>query len=147
MLRREQPRYAWRYVDVLTLALTTALGAGAWLAAWIGMEPPAAQHRAAWLNLGVAGLTTFGAGNALWLLRGRRAVGERRLSIVRLDRGPQAPRAAAVAPSVAAGPGLVELVQVPGGRLSHRASCPLVEGKVVVTTALIGTNPCRVCGS
>lgn len=147
-MQHEDPPGAWRDVDVSLLALTTVVGGAAWIAASVGVGyADTVRAEVAWTNLGVVGLIVFGAGNALWLLRGRRALGARRVALVRLEPARDDQTMARTPSATAdAGSGLATLVLLPGVDLVHRRSCPLVAGKQVVPAS---PNPetasCGVC--
>ncbi|MBA4863790.1 hypothetical protein H1V43_20920 [Streptomyces sp. PSKA54] len=80
--RRAEP---WRDGDVLTVCATTFIGLAVIVAAWFGVSGTvSATRQAAWLNAGVAGFATAAGGLCLWLLRLRRAVGERRVALISL---------------------------------------------------------------
>lgn len=150
MTQSLERRTAWRDIDVMLLALVTVLGVGSWITASVGVGyAKTANGEIAWANLGVVGLIIFGAGNALWLLRGRRAIGARRASLVRLE--PVRSRASAVmAPEPPTAPphSPAGLVRVQGGSLLHEASCPLVAGKTVERVEGSPSSVdvhCRVC--
>ena len=95
-----------------------------------------------WTNVGVAGVIVLGAGNLLWLLRGKRATGQLRrhvLPLVALD--DHTPVEARPASPLVAGPDMTRF---------HRADCPLVAGKQVRAAAReshvrAGREPCGVC--
>jgi hypothetical protein len=151
MTSQEGRSLAWRDIDVMLLALCTLVGVVAWIAASVGVRHvDTVNAEIAWTNLGVVGLIVFGSGNALWLLRGRRAVGARRVALVRLESGSHERSARVVdqAPSTAPSAEPAGLVQVHGSRLAHRATCPLVVAKQVEpvdAARMSGTAPCGVC--
>ncbi|GAA5108238.1 hypothetical protein [Haloechinothrix salitolerans] len=135
-------RLAWRDGDIITVAVTTAIGLFVLIGAWFGASGSGSvSQQMGWLNLGVAGVTVFAAGNALWLLRGRRAVGERRASLVWLDTDEDEQ----AAPSRAVATESSHLVCIPGAARVHRADCPLVADKHVEPADMAGCRPCGVC--
>jgi hypothetical protein len=150
MTRPDDRRTAWRDIDVMLFALATLVGVGAWITASVGVGyAKTANGELAWANLGIVGLIIFGSGNALWLLRGRGAIGTRRASLVRLEAARAEPAGHAadqLPPPTSAVQG--GLVRVAGGRLLHQASCPLVVGKKVDRIDAASsprTAPCQVC--
>lgn len=135
-------RLAWRDGDIITLAVTTTIGLFTLIGAWFGASGSGSvPQQTLWLNLGVAGFTVFAAGNALWLLRGRRAVGDRRAALVWLDTDED--EQPAPLPAVAARSG--QTVHIPGASRAHRADCPLVARKQVEPTDSGEFTPCGVC--
>jgi hypothetical protein len=97
-----------------------------------------------WVNLGVVGLLVAGVGAGALLLAGRRAIGLRRLRLLR-DAAP--PTTAAPMARGDHGPLLVWL---PGSSLVHRPGCQLVRGKDVDELDAAGIrqlalHSCEVC--
>ncbi|MBW8826039.1 MAG: hypothetical protein JF603_06795 [Acidobacteria bacterium] len=148
---RRQP--LWLPGDVALLSSLNLVAAALLVAAaWATTATDDLSLRVAWVNLGVVGLLVAGAGNVLWLLAGRRAIGERRAELlvapseVGADDDATAPTRALA--TMAAPPD--RLVSVARATLFHRDDCPLVQGKPV--TAGIrsrheraGRRPCGVC--
>ncbi len=113
------------------------------------------------MDAAVAGLVVSGFGNATWLLRGRRAIGERRRALLpdpvaqvqraRMNRG-QSP-----APVVGGLSSATRVFEVetflagPDMERYHRATCALAAGRVGWTTMTrqehdaAGRKPCGVC--
>jgi hypothetical protein len=130
----------WRTIDFAIVLLGEATGLAVIAAAWYrtsGQPTPAQQ--VPWIAGATAGVILAGIGNAAWLVRARRVIGQRRVGAllrpaeVLLD-------ARRVAPAPDA------LVSVPGARRYHRAACPLVSNKTVVPVALSDQRqPCGVC--
>lgn len=139
----------WRDGDVVMVAVTAGVGLAAIGGAWFGASGTTSLTTAmGWLNLAVAGFTVAAAGNALWLLRLRRAVGERRVALVSLDIGldvvdevTEQHGPTAQATSTAA----LRLVRVAGTSRVHYADCPLVHGKPVEAATMGDGKPCGVC--
>jgi len=75
----------WRVTDAVTWCALVA-GAGVLLlAAWWGASGTAVvHHQVVWLNVGAVSVMLVGTANVLWLLSGRRALGERKRGL--LDR-------------------------------------------------------------
>ena len=145
--RVRTPHTAWTLGPALWLALVNGGGMLLILVAWWGSSGSVRlPNQVAWLNVGVLGVVTAGAGNVTWLLAGRRAIAERR--------GAMQARIAALAPAVAA-PDVAaaadeRLVSRAGMTRYHRKECPLVAGKTVAGATLArhhkaGRHPCGVC--
>jgi hypothetical protein len=130
----------------------TSLGAVGLLVSWFAVGGTAIpSHLAAWLVVGIGAVVLMGSANAVWLLRGRRSIGERRAALldalhvlVPMDDLPGATRV----PDDSGRPNT--LVSVQEGRLYHRATCPLVAGKTSVEATArqhldAGRAPCGVC--
>ena len=139
-------REPWDDERLLGLVLATLVGLAAITAAWFGASGstrPSTQ--VAWLQLGIAGLIVSAFGHVLWLLRGRRAIGRRRVALLadvpRPDARTPEPRAARTGvPSDAQG-----LVRVAGLRRVHLPDCPLVAAKAVQPAAATDGAACGVC--
>lgn len=133
----------WSDGDILAVSAGTAIGLVAIVAAWHGVSGAAAvTSQAGWLNLAVGGAVISAIGNALWLLRGRRAVGDRRRQLISI--GPASiDMPAPGSPDVTTPLGMP--VRVEGMHRIHRADCTLVHGKPVVPAPLEEGTPCGVC--
>jgi len=133
----------WRLVDLLVLWATLAVGALLLVLAWWGASATADQSsQIAWINLGVAGVIVSGVGSVLWVLKGRRAVGARRLRLLPEDAWPQQ--------AAAAEPAKPRLVTAAGLTRYHVESCPMVTGKRTRPASAgrhraAGLHPCGVC--
>lgn len=148
MTERSAPRLAWRDSDIVLVATASLLGLIAIAAASFGAhraDSPARQT--AWLHLAIVGLALTGLGIGLWLLRGRRAVGDRRVALISLEgAGVDTPDSATARPSAV--PGRTEhlgLVRAAGMDRLHHRNCPLVAGKPVVPVRLGDGERCGVC--
>jgi hypothetical protein len=119
----------WRIGHLVVVYVVNLTGLLLIVVAWIEVSGQLTlRAQIPWVDVGVAGIIVAGAGNVLWMLTGRRAVGEMRRGLtVHLPAAGQAtfeddglPRAASDQ-------------FVAGRRMSHyhRAECPLVEGKRV----------------
>jgi hypothetical protein len=124
------------------------------VAAWFGASGTvSATRQAAWLNAGMAGFAVSAGGLCLWLLRLRRAVGERRVALISLapqeDGADETSRTAR--PPRHAGPTdrtiPLPLVRAAGMARLHRPDCPLVAGKDVTPARLDDGEPCGVCAA
>lgn len=134
----------WADTDVLWLCVTSTIGIVAITTSWYGISGSASTGtQALWLNIGVSGAVIAALGNCVWLLRGRRAVGQRRAGLVSL---------APVTPSGALGMPMEDTVTMPlgwvrveGTRKVHRVDCPLMSGKAVELAGPGDGDPCGVC--
>lgn len=142
----------WRDSDVVMVSITAFLGLAAIGGAWFGASGSVSvSGQMAWLNLAVGGFVIAAVGSCLWLLRLRRAVGERRIGLVALDTGPDvtddhhhgpAPRPRGSGTST----DTLRLVRGPEMNRVHYADCPLVAGKPVESATVADGEPCGVCG-
>jgi hypothetical protein len=95
-----------------------------------------------WTNVGVAGVIVLGAGNMLWLLRGKRATGQlRRLVLASVPIDDERPIKTQRTGPLVSGPDMTRF---------HLAGCALVAGKQVSAAgreahARAGREPCGVC--
>lgn len=146
MTGRTQARTPWRDADIVMVAITGLLGLIAIAAAWFAASHAAGlAARGMWLNMAVAGFAVSATGLALWLMRGRRAVGERRMSLVSLEPVAPAEPEPAARPVGSGDTGTVRVVRIPGTRHAHDRGCPLVAGKRVEPATLADGAPCGVC--
>ncbi|MFZ3565654.1 hypothetical protein ACOKM5_01670 [Streptomyces sp. BH097] len=139
----------WRDRDVVTVCGTSLAGLALIVTAWFGASATVSTARqAAWTNLGVAGFAVGAGGLCLWLLRARRALGERRVTLIALaptdddedTRTGPAPRTTSTDDTL-----VLPLVRAEGMDRPHRPDCPLVAGKDVTPAAVGAGEPCRVC--
>jgi hypothetical protein len=140
-------RLPWTVEDLLRTYLGNAVGLVAVLTSWYGVSGTAVPERSVrWLVIGIGGVITIGTVNGLWLLAGRRAVGERTALVTR---GVEQllPALSAVGPRPVVTNELSEFVAVTGGTRYHTPDCQLVAGKTVVhgEQALADRLPCGVC--
>lgn len=148
MTAPRSPSIPWSESDVLRLCLTTAVGLVVISLTWYGVSGSADTGRQAlWLNVGVAGVVISALGNCIWLLRGRRAVGERRADLISLEVPevviePVADRASGHAETLTIPLGIV---RAEGMSRVHRPDCPLVVGKPVLPASLGDGDACGVC--
>lgn len=127
--------------------LGNAVGLVAVLSSWYGVSGTAVPETSVrWLVIGIAGVITIGTVNGLWLLAGRRAVGERTASVTG-GMEQLLPALSAVAPRPVETSEASEFVAVPGGTRYHTPDCQLVAGKTVVhgQQAVADRLPCGVC--
>jgi hypothetical protein len=147
--RRSVP---WQVPDLLRLYLANISGMLLIVVAWFEASGAASQDaQILWLDVGIVGVIVAGAGNVLWLLTGRRAVGElrRALTPALMARFSQ-PTAQAGPAASAADPR--QLVTGADMTRYHRADCLLVAGKELraapeETHRARGLRPCQVCRS
>ena len=102
-----------------------------------------------WLGAGVVVLIVELYALASLVVRGRRAVGERRLSLISDAVAEVLPRLAAAGPAVAVDGGVVV---VAGLDLLHRPDCPMVSGRRVERVSASeaagsGFGRCGICSS
>lgn len=135
--------YPWRQGDLVALCVTGFVGAVAILgAAFAAGRASTLERQVMWLDVALAGLAVFAAGNGVWLMRLRRALGDRRIQLVSLE--------AAEPEVVAARPArrdtlTLTLVRAVGMTRVHHPDCPLVNGKEVEPANLGDGEPCGVC--
>ena len=124
MNRSAPGRAPWSNGDVVRLAAGVMAGAVVCGVAWIGASGHAElSDQTGWVAVGVAGFLLAVAGQAQWLLRGRRAVNTQ---AARVMTGVAAvtPAGGRPAPAVAA----ERLVAAEGLRHFHRPDCPIAAG-------------------
>jgi hypothetical protein len=149
---RAETRLPWRDGDVVMVSATALAGLVASTAGWFGSGGAAyVARQAIWLNLAVVGFVIFAIGNVLWLMRLRRAVTDRRVSLVALDPMDVAMTddSAGVShqPVTVAGTSVPQAVRVPGMSRVHHPDCPLVAGKQLEAVGFGAGEPCGVCWS
>ena len=151
----------WNGTDLLRLSFTVLLGVALLGASWYGAARQGSlDKQAPWIDLGIVAGIVFGAGNGLWVLQGRRRIGERRnrlipfaLEEVQLyrwkadlnppDRMPAA--GALIGAKRAERGGAGGLVRAQGMSLAHRSNCPLLEGKAVTRVRGNSRARCQIC--
>lgn len=143
-------REPWRDSEVILVAVTAVIGVTAIGGGWFGSSRTDSLVPATvWLNLAVAGFVIAAAGNCVWLLRLRRAVGERRISLISLDIAPPqvgaTPESRGTASRSTQSTATFQLVRVTGTTKVHFADCPLVSGKRLEAAAVGDGQPCGVC--
>lgn len=133
----------WTRADAAKSAALVALGCVVWAIGWFQVaEKPALEEQIAPFNVVIVGFMVVGVGNASWFLAGRRAVGDRRRSLLTLAAGAQVP---------AQVPSADECDRYVGSeRFFHRAACPLVADRSWAPQArseheCAGRVPCGVC--
>ena len=137
----------WSPADRLAWAVSVAVGAVLCAISWWGASGEARfDDQVGWATLALTGLLVASAAQVGWLLRGRRAVGDRRSRlIVATTAGSIEFEAIAVprptAPLVVCGP---------AQRRYHRPGCPLAAGRnwPAADRASLepaGKAPCGVC--
>lgn len=132
----------WTRTDAVAVAVPMAIGGVVWFSGWWEVsDRPSLGAQIAPMNVATFGLMLIAVGQALWFLRGRRAVGERR----RLVLGAGAPPRPAV-PTVVTGADAF----VGSERFYHRLVCAMVVDRTWTPTSRAaheraGRVPCGVC--
>jgi hypothetical protein len=144
----DQSPVPWRIGDLVLVYLVNLAGLVLILIAWFeASDLLTIRAQIPWVNVGVTGIIVAGAGNVLWLLTGRRSVGDlRRRLTPRLPGSGRATSSGRAQPDTALG------MFVAGTAMTryHRADCPLVEGKPVTADSenghrAAGRLACHVC--
>ncbi|MGW2563653.1 hypothetical protein ACWCXB_31405 [Streptomyces sp. NPDC001514] len=136
----------WRDRDALVVCGTTLAGLALLVIAWFGAGGTASTAlQTAWLNLAVAGFTVSAIGQCLWLLRARRAVGERRIGLISL--APREDPEDAYEPLPVRRGAPRHLVRATGMVRLHHPDCPLVAGKDVTVAAPEDGELCGMCAA
>lgn len=131
---------------MLRVCVTSACGFVALGVAWYaisGLADPAAHGL--WLNVGVGGTVISALGNGVWLLRGRRAIGKRRVELVSLQHDPLLAESMRMGELEDTLTMPVGTVRVEGMNRVHQADCPLIAGKRWQSAAPGEGEPCGVC--
>lgn len=147
---RGAPGLAWRDSDIVMVSITSLLGVIATVTAWFGAtDAGSLAQQTAWLHVAVAGFAVSGIGLSVWLLRGRRAVGDRRVGLISLeDPDGEVPHASRTGRGKAPGPTEpMGLVRAPGMARVHHRDCPLVAGKPAEPAHPSDGDHCGVCGA
>jgi hypothetical protein len=144
----------WRPADATRLLFVNVVGGAVLVGGYVGTSETARlSHQLTWLSAAVVGFAIAGAGNVLWLLAGRRAVGLR-LRALLAGCDPSAfplPSADGSGAVTAAEQREVEgLVAVAQGTRYHRPGCLLVRGKPLIAHLPAGRRgpgrqPCEAC--
>ena len=137
----------WALRDARALFFMTCGGLGAlFLSWWAASGTGKLNRQITWMVVAILGIIVIGAGNFLWLLAGRRAVGVRRRRLLEgleaLDAG------ALVAGAEGASADVPMYVTVPGSARYHLPSCLLVRGKSaspVEGKKRRAAKPCEMC--
>jgi hypothetical protein len=136
----------WKPMPRLVLAVLLGLGAAGLVAGYAGTSGTLqVSHQVVWVNVAGAALVMSGAGVALFLTAGRRAIGRRRLALF----GNAVPGGAA--PAGGGSGAAADLVASPAMTRYHRAYCSFVAGKTGLRSASSaaheksGRAPCGVC--
>jgi hypothetical protein len=157
----------WRAGHVVVTSAGVGLGAVGVLVSWWAVSRTARlSSQIGWMNLGAAGLMVVGATLAMWVLAGRRAIGQRQARLEAALDGVVARRRVRPVPVTKAAAGrraaVVEAtgddapperwVWARGMTRYHREGCQLVQGKQVRIASLgvherSGRRPCGMCAS
>lgn len=138
----------WSDGDVVAVTATALIGMVAIVAGWFGTSgSPVPASQMLWLNIAVAGFAIFASGNCLWLMRLRRALGERRAGLVSFEDAEVMPQHATAADRPVDGPVSASTAWVRGIGMArvHRAGCPLVAGKELEPVRAGDGELCGVC--
>ncbi len=152
-------RLLWGSDDLLRWAFTIFAGAVVIGVAWyICAGDVSLNQQIGPTDVAVAGLLLSGLGNATWLLRGRRAVGERRrvllpnpLAQVESSRVARVVTSTSAVQSTPSDAPTEVFLAGPGMELFHRPTCALAAGRSGWTTMTRqehlagGRKPCGVC--
>ncbi|MGH8998784.1 MAG: hypothetical protein ACRDY7_05270 [Acidimicrobiia bacterium] len=131
----------WRRSDVMLLGASQLAGLGLLSAAWLGISGTTDfSTQIAWINAGGVGLVGIGAGCALWVVRGRRRVGQRVREEILVHAG-----LAAAGSGVQSETAGEQFVTGPGMSHYHRPGCQAVAGKPVTSATGQGLEPCGLC--
>lgn len=140
----------WTADDLLRFLATSGIGAALSAVAWYqANDEVALADQVQWANLAVGGFVLASYGMLGWLLRGRRAVGQRRVGLLgEPARAAGAPVEIPAATSTASAGGA--LVAGRERRYYHAAGCPLAadRGWTKATRSAhekAGRQPCGVC--
>lgn len=143
----------WTSPDLVRLAVGNVIGL---ILVFIAWDQSAGQvtvrQELTWFEVGVVGIGVAGLANGVWLLNGRRQVGEERVAGLGGRPGPTRRRARDNddGPHLAVPPAGHTLVAGDGMTRFHRSDCLLVTGKRVraadvATHQAQGRSPCEVC--
>lgn len=137
----------WVAEDLLRAGGTILVGLAASVTAcYLAGGEDALAEQVRWANLSVAGFVVGSYGMVGWLLRGRRAVGQRRIALLG-----DARRSVVVGPVASwALEGSTVFVAGEGRDRYHRAECPFAAGRGWATASpaeheAAGRRPCQVC--
>lgn len=139
----------WTSPDLIRTTVCNAIGLLLIVASWYQASGQTlVRAELTWFELGLVGVAVAGAGNALWLLNGRRQVGLARIQV--LPGTNSRPERTLSLPHRSAGPGSAELVSAPNMTRYHRSDCPLVAGKPVKPILVrqpgrAKRTPCELC--
>jgi hypothetical protein len=126
--RRDRGRVLWGSEDLLRWVALSVAGLGMVVAGWyVSSGEGRFGRQVGMLDLAVAGVVVACVGHVVWVLEGRRAVGERRRALL----GEPLRTAAAGTDGAARIPGSDTdgFVAGVGTRLFHRTGCPLADGR------------------
>lgn len=128
-------------MDTLTTAAIMAIGGVIWFVGWWEVSDRARmESQLSALNVAVLGMLVIGAAQALWFLRGRRAVHDRRRLLLGVDAAPQRAALAVADDDRFAGT----------ERLYHRLDCAMADARNWTPSPRAaheraGRTPCGVC--
>jgi hypothetical protein len=137
----------WERRDSVFFGFAGVLGFAVIVIAWYGASTTlTAGDGWVWFNVGLGGLALAGIADAVWFLRGRRAVGIARALILPGVLGPEESQPDA-RPEWSDGR---RLVAGAGMSRFHRTDCAFVGGRALEAASrsdhlLAGLQPCEVC--
>ena len=141
----ETSKQPWTLNALLLVVMLNLVAAVVIVIGWYGTSTRGTLNsQVPWADAAIVGAILAGVADCIWLLRGRRAVGEQRRSLLTLESCQACTAAAPVAASRSGG----DLVRAAGMTRLHRVDCPLVAGKKTSVVRRPGSAPrCGICGS
>ena len=146
------PHSPWIPADVLWVAVFLLTGFVLSLVAWYQIADQASyDNQVGWADLAVGGLIIFTGAQFIWLYRGRRAVGEMRRRLLKLQvASANTGSLPFVSKAVTEDSGPAIFVSSPGSNLFHRNECIMVRGRTTSDRTRAehlssGLEPCGVC--
>jgi hypothetical protein len=142
----------WRPEDVLRWSGLAAVGAVMTVTGWyLSAGEVSYRHQTGAIDLAISGCVVAAAAHVVWLMRGRRAIGERRRRV--LGEPVSAPLATSVFaqwPYEGRRPRSAVIVGGDGLRHFHRSDCPLAAdrswpSRPVADQEAAGRTACGVC--
>jgi len=142
-LESSQP---WTVNALLFVVMLNVIAEVVILAGWYGASTRGTvSSQVPWAETAIVGAIVAGVADCMWLLRGRRAIGERRRAVLTLETW-QARSSSQVV--VAAASASADLVRADGMTRVHRSGCPLVAGKKTNVVRRPGNAArCGICGA
>jgi hypothetical protein len=136
-------RMPWTINALLFLVILNLVAVVVIVIGWYGASTRGTvSSQTPWADAAIVGAILAGIADCMWLLQGRRAIGEQRRTLLTLESW-QA-RTANVLPPAASD----QLVRAAGMSRVHRPHCPLVAGKKTSVVRRPGSaQRCGICGS
>jgi hypothetical protein len=142
-------RLPWTVNSLLLLVFGNVVALVLIVAGWYGASTRGTvSSQGSWVDTAILGAILAGVLDCVWLLRGRRAVGQQRRALItaeswRVTSGVP-PQVAGTATTGESGP----LVRVAGMIRVHHSDCPLVVGKATKVVRRPANQPrCGICGT